>query len=110
MVHDTSRPYSPENNGVAERAVRRVKEGTSAALYQSGLPDDWWGSAMTCYCFLRCVFDQLEDGVTPFERRFKAAFKVPIIPYGGRIEYKPSRDLDTQRLHPLTRKPYQASL
>ena len=30
--HDTSTPYRPQTNCVAERAVRRVKEGTSCTL------------------------------------------------------------------------------
>ena len=32
-----STPHRSETNGIAERAVRRVKEGTSAVLLQSGL-------------------------------------------------------------------------
>ena len=35
----TSTPHRSETNGIAERAVRRVKEGTSAALLQSGLDE-----------------------------------------------------------------------
>ena len=35
--HRTSTPYRSETNGIAERAARRVKEGTSAVLLQSGL-------------------------------------------------------------------------
>ena len=35
--HCTSTPHRSETNGFAERAVRRVKEGTSAVLLQSGL-------------------------------------------------------------------------
>ena len=35
--HCTSTPHRSETNGISERAVRRVKEGTSAVLPQSGL-------------------------------------------------------------------------
>ena len=35
--HCTSTPHRSETNGIAERAVRRIKEGTSAVLLQSGL-------------------------------------------------------------------------
>ena len=39
--HCTSTPHRSETNGIAERAVRRVKEGTSAVLLQSGLDEEW---------------------------------------------------------------------
>ena len=39
--HCTSTPHRSETNGIAERAVRRVKEGTSAVLSQSGLNESW---------------------------------------------------------------------
>ena len=50
-----SRPHRSETNGIAERAVRRVKEGTSAVLLQSGLDDKWWADSMECYCYLRNI-------------------------------------------------------
>ena len=55
-----------------ERAVRRVKEGTSAVLLQSGLNESWWADSMECYTYLRNVTDLLSDGKTPHERRFWA--------------------------------------
>ena len=48
--HCTSTPHWSETNGIAERAVRRVKEGTSAVLLQSGLDNEWWTDSMECYC------------------------------------------------------------
>ena len=39
-VHCTSTPHRSETNGIAERAVRRVKEGTSAVLSHSGLDEN----------------------------------------------------------------------
>ena len=68
--HRTSTPYRSETNGIAERAIRRVKEGTSAVLFQSGLGDKWWSDSMECHCHLRNVQDLLADGKTPYERRF----------------------------------------
>ena len=39
-THCTSTPRRPETNGIAEKAVRRVK-GTSAVRLQSGLDEKW---------------------------------------------------------------------
>ena len=38
--HCTPTPHNSETNGIAERAVRRIKEGTSAVLLQSGLEEN----------------------------------------------------------------------
>ena len=73
--HCTSTPHRSETNGIAERAVRRVKEGTSAVLLQSGLDENWWADFMACYTYLRNVTDLLSHGKTPYERRFGQPFK-----------------------------------
>ena len=46
--HCTSTPHRSETNVIAERAVRRVKEGTSAVLLQSGLDENWSAESMEC--------------------------------------------------------------
>ena len=84
--HCTSTPQRSETNGIAERAVRRVPEGTSAVLLQSGLNKSWWAGSMECYTYLRNVTDLLSDGKTPYERRFGQPFKGPIIPFGSLVE------------------------
>ena len=87
--HCTSTPHRSETNGIAERAVRRVKEGTSAVLLQSGLNESWWADTMECYTYLRNVTDPLSDGKTPYERRFGQPFKGPIIPFGSLVDLLP---------------------
>ena len=77
--HCTSTPHRSETNGFAERAVRRVKEGTSAVLLQSGLNESWWADSMECYTYLRNVTDLLSDGKTPYERRFGWPFGGPVV-------------------------------
>ena len=45
--HERSTPHRSETHGIAERAaVRRVKEGTSSVLVQSGLQESWWAAAV----------------------------------------------------------------
>ena len=57
--HCTSTPHRSETNGIAERAVRRVKEGTSAVLLQSGLNESWWADSMnvTAICEKSQIYD-----------------------------------------------------
>ena len=62
--HCTSTPHRSETHGIAECAVRRVKEGTSAVLLQSVLDNEWWVDSMECYCYLRNIQDLLSDGKT----------------------------------------------
>ena len=50
--HCTSTPHRSETNGIAERAVRRTKEGTYVLL-QSGLDERWWAHSVECYCYLQ---------------------------------------------------------
>ena len=70
--HCMSTPHRSETSGIAVREVRRVKEGTSAVLLQSGLNESWWADSMECDSYLRNIQDLLSDGKTPCERRFWA--------------------------------------
>ena len=91
--HCTSTPHRSETNGIAERAERRVKEGTSAVSLRSGLNESWWADSMGCYTYLRNVQHLLSDGKTPCERRFGQPFKGPIIPFGSLVEYHPKTSI-----------------
>ena len=97
--HCTSTPHRSETNEIAERAIRRVKEGTSAVLLQSGLGYEWWADSMECYCYLRNTQDLLSDEKTPYERRFGKSLNGPVIPFGAMVEYHPISAVDQSRLH-----------
>ena len=103
-VFCTSTPHRSETNGIAERAVRRVKEGTSAVLLQSGLNESWWADSMECYTYLRNVTDLLSDGKTPYERRFGKPFEGPVVPFGSLVEYHPITAKDQSRIHQFGKK------
>ena len=102
--HCTWTPHRSETNGIAERAVRRVKEGTSAVLLQSGLDKNWWAESMECYTYLRNIQDLLSDGKTPNERHFGEPFQGPIIPFGSLVEYYPISAKDQSRIHQFGKK------
>ena len=97
--HCTSTPHSSETNEIAERAVRRVKEGTSAVLLQSGLDEKWWADSMECCCYLRNIQDILSVGKTPCERRFGRPFAGPVTPSGAMVENHPISAKHLSRLH-----------
>ena len=63
--HERCTPHRSETTGIEERAVRRVKEGTSSVLVQSGTYRKLVGrsSGMS-------LLSPLADGQTPYERRF----------------------------------------
>ena len=84
--------------------MRRVKEGTSAVLLQSGLDEKWWVDSIECHCYLRNVKDQLSDGKTPYKRRFGIQFNGPVIPFGAMVEYHPISAKDLSRVHQFGKK------
>ena len=43
IIHQTTVPYLPPSNGVAERKNRTLKEMMNAMLISSGLPQNLWG-------------------------------------------------------------------
>ena len=102
--YSTPTPHRSETNGIVERAVRRVKEGTSAVLLQSGLDEKWWADSMECYTYLRNIQDLLSDGKTPYERRFGEPFRGPIIPFGSLVGYYPISAKDQSRIHQFGKK------
>ena len=56
IIHETTAPYSPATNGVAERKNRTLIELTNAMLIESGAHLHFWGEViLTAYHVLNRV-------------------------------------------------------
>ena len=96
-IHPTATPGRPTSTGVAERYVRVVVEGGSAALEQAGFEPKYWPIAAKHHCFSRNIEAHVpseeSDGPkqSPWERRHKQGpFKGLKIPFGALIDFKPT--------------------
>ena len=94
--HRTSTPQRSETNGIAERAVRRVKEGTSAVLLQSG----FHGTLLLSAKFPRSL-GRRENSVWT---KIWESLKGQNIPFGAQVEYLPNSERDKARIHQFGKK------
>nr|GEW20143.1 zinc finger, CCHC-type [Tanacetum cinerariifolium] len=46
IIHETTAPYTPQQNGVAEKKNRALKEMINSMLSYSGLSEGFWGETM----------------------------------------------------------------
>ena len=67
IVHEVTAPYTPEQNGIAERKNRTLKDMMNAMLISSGMPTNMWGEAIlsACYVLNRVPHKKLDK--TPYE-------------------------------------------
>jgi hypothetical protein len=70
IEHQWASTATPEQNGVAERMVRTLKEHTLANLAHATLPEIWWAESMhyTCYIRNRLSSQSLPGHMSPYER------------------------------------------
>ena len=98
----TSTPHRSETNGIGERAVRRVKEGTSAVLLQSGLVNIGgqipWNAIPVCETFkISCLIGELQTrGVLGYHLKDRSL--------GSLDEYYPNSAKDQSRIHKFGKK------
>ena len=76
IVHQTTAPYTPQQNGVAERKNRTLKEMINSMLNSSGLPHNLWGEALLTANF---ILNRIH-----FKNSNKSPYKVWKIPPGSK--------------------------
>ena len=67
IEHVVTSPYTSQHNGVSERKNRTLADAGRSMLYMSGLPDTFWGWAMTTACYLQNRMTA-KGSTTPFEQ------------------------------------------
>jgi hypothetical protein len=50
IIHESTPPYSPQSNEVAERKNCTLTDLLNAMLETSGLSKEWWGEAILTAC------------------------------------------------------------
>ncbi|GJV00991.1 zinc finger, CCHC-type containing protein [Tanacetum coccineum] len=71
IIHETIAPYTPQQNGVAERKNRALKEMVNSMLSYSGLSEGFWGEAMLTACYLLNRIPNKRNKTTPYELWYK---------------------------------------
>ncbi|KAE9184919.1 hypothetical protein PF002_g26302 [Phytophthora fragariae] len=72
IMHQRTVPYSPQQNGVAERMNRTIMEKARSMLHYKSVPTEWWAEAVSTAVYLvnRSTNTQ-HTSVTPYELGFK---------------------------------------
>ena len=61
-------PYTPQQNGVAERKNRSLKEMATCMMEDKTLPPKYWAKSINCAAYIQNRFPHKQlDGMTPFE-------------------------------------------
>lgn len=55
IVHETSAPYTPEQNGIAERANRTLIEKARCMMHHAKLSTSYWAEAISTACYLKNI-------------------------------------------------------
>ncbi|CAI5481118.1 unnamed protein product [Closterium sp. Yama58-4] len=68
IVHDLTCPYTPQQNGMAEREMRTVVESVRTMLLHMGVQHHWWHLALRQAVWIRnCLERSATPGTTPYQ-------------------------------------------
>jgi len=67
IVHETTTPYTPQQNGMAERKNRILTDIVNSLLSNSGLSSGFWGEALLIACHILNRVPQTTNKVTLYE-------------------------------------------
>jgi transposase InsO family protein len=87
IVHQLTAPYTPQQNGKAERLNRTLLEKVRAMLAESGVPKKYWHEALCTASYVRNRSPVAGKDKTPYEQFFGSVPDVSHLRVFGCIAY-----------------------
>ncbi|KAK8950761.1 hypothetical protein KSP39_PZI003380 [Platanthera zijinensis] len=102
IILETTAPYSPQSNGVAERKNRTLTEMLNSMLLTAGMPNSFWGEAVRAanHILNRVPHSQLTS--TPYELWHGHPCRYDTLKTWGCIAYVRIQDLKRPKVGPRT--------
>ncbi|KAE8963868.1 hypothetical protein PF011_g28877 [Phytophthora fragariae] len=85
IVHQKTEPYSPQQNGVAERMNRTIMEKARIMLYYKGISSMWWAEAVSTSVYLSTT--STHSSMTPYELAVKDKPRLDHLRVFGSVGY-----------------------
>ena len=102
IEHETTNPYSPEQNGVAERMNRTLIEKARAMIIHAGLSYSFWGESVNTAVYLtnRLPTQALGGDISPYEKWYSRKLDLSNLRVFGCIGYAHVPDQQHTKLEP----------
>ena len=67
IIHQCTAPYTPQQNGLAERKNRTLQEMINCMLNNAKLPLNLWGEALYTACYIHNRIPSKKSNISPYE-------------------------------------------
>ena len=73
IIHQTSVPYNPQQNGLAERMNRTIVEMSRSMMYYMEIDRSWWGEAVMAVAYtINRIPNTALPNIGPFETLYES--------------------------------------
>ncbi|CAI5726240.1 unnamed protein product [Peronospora farinosa] len=101
IVHQKTVPYSPQQNGVAERMNRTIMEKARSMMHYKGVSTSWWAEAVSTLVYLiNRTTNSKHTDATPYAIGFKMKPRLDHLRVFGSIGYAHVDDAKRTKLEP----------